>query len=172
MKQVIVLLFVVCLLAVPAFAKRDKGHLSITAKASIYDPPGDAGITPMVTIEANYNLSAFIVAVGSVSWTSYDNTTFVPVTADGEFHPLGTAAFDPYAGAGISANYYKYSGGGITSTELKLGAELYGGIAYHPSGMIGFEGEVKYRIEDFGNIADSGSWSLGGGITGSWEKDL
>jgi len=172
MKHVIVLLLVVCLLALPAFAKRDKGHLSISAKASIYDPPGDAGITPMVTVSARYNLSAFIVAVGSVSWTNYSNTTYIPVTADGELHPLGTAAFDPYAGAGLSANYYQFSGGGSTSTELKLGTELYGGIAYHPSGMIGFEGEAKYRIEDIAHAGDTGSWSLGGGITGSWEKDL
>jgi hypothetical protein len=172
MRIIVIITIVVCLLALPAFAKRDKGHLSVTAKASIYDPPGDAGITPMITVEANYNLSKFIVAVGSVSWTSYDNTTFVPVTAAGELHPLGSAAFDPYAGAGLSANYRRFSASGLSDTDLTLGLEFFGGIAYHPGGMIGFEGEAKYRIEDIAHAGDSGSWSLGGGITGSWEKDL
>jgi len=116
--------------------------------------------------------------VGSGSWTKYDfndaEVMFVPVAVDGELHPLGKGTFDPYVGVGLSFNYrqYDYSPPTDDETELNVGTEFLGGVSYKPSNQFGFEFDVKYRIEDLANMNDSGSWSVGGGVTGSWEQDL
>ncbi|RKZ29465.1 hypothetical protein DRQ36_08505 [bacterium] len=176
MRKTIIVFCIAGLLIAPAFAI-EKGHISVTAKASIYDPPGDAGIAPMFTLEARYRLSAFLAIVGSGSWTTYDynsaDITYIPVAIDGELHPLGTATFDPYAGAGISFNYYEYDyDTGADDTEITLGIEALGGLSYKISDNFKFEFDCKYRIEDITDAGNTGSWSTGGGITGSWEKDL
>ena len=177
MRKIVFCVIILAVLAAPTFAK-EKGHISVTAKAEIYNPPGDDLIAPMFTVAARYRFSSFLAAVGSGSWTKYEldgaDVTFVPVAVDGEVHPLGKGVFDPFLGAGIAFNYrqYDYSPPQDDDTELTMGAEFLGGISYKPKNQFGFEFNFKYRIEDIANASDSGSWSLGGGVTGSWEKDL
>jgi hypothetical protein len=177
MRRITLFAIIIAILVAPAFSK-DKGHISVTAKAEIYNPPGDDLIAPMFTIEARYRFNAYLAAVGSGSWTQYDlgeaEVTYVPVAVDGEVHPLGRGVFDPFAGVGLAFNYkqYNYSIDGNDETDLTLGTEFFGGVSYKPKNQFGFELNFKYRIEDVVNAGDSGSWSLGGGVTGSWEKDL
>ena len=177
MRKTTLIFVIAAMLSFSLFAA-DNGHISINAKVSIYDPPGDASVAPMFTLQARYRLSAFLALVGSGSWTNYEydgaDITYIPVALDGELHFLGRSTFDPYAGIGISFNYknYNYDPPTGDETDLTLGADILGGITYKPTGNFGFDLEAKYRIEDIANIEDSGSWSLGGGITGSWEKDL
>jgi len=168
MKKAIIILCLIAIIVTPAFAKK-KGHLSVTAKASIYNPPGDDLLAPMFTVEARYRMSAFIAIVGSASWTKYEisdiDYTFVPVAVDGELHPLGNQTFDPYAGAGLALNFRQPESG---DPDINIGAEILGGVTYKPKNNFGVEFDVKYRIEDLANPGDSGSWSVGGGVTGSW----
>jgi len=176
-KKVLLLIVISAILLMAATTNADRGHISVTARAEIYDPPGPAKIAPMFTIEARYRLSAFIAATASGSWTQYSdndaNITFIPVSVAGEVHPFGKGVFDPYAGMGIGFNFrqFEYSGSD-DEAELNLGLEFLGGVTYKPKNQFGFAFQFKYRIEDIANAGDTGSWSFGGGVTGSWEKDL
>lgn len=153
--------------AFPAFAA-EKGHISITATASIYDPPGDAGATPMVGVQVNYWLSSYVSLAGNASWAKYDDITYVPVSVDGILHPLGSSKFDPYVGGGLGVNYRSWE----NKTDTTMGVEFLAGLSYRPGGSLSFDVEAKYRVEDLGDTADTGSWSFGGGITGTWSGDL
>lgn len=172
MKKTILLMCIFAIIAAPVVAK-DKGKLSVTAKAEVYNPPGEDIIAPMFTVQARYRMSAFLAIVGSGSWTKYEvsdvDVTFVPVSVDAELHPLGNNTFDPYVGAGLSANYRQAE---ETDPELDIGADILGGLIWDPGGNLGVDVNVKYRIEDLANPGDSGSWSVGGGVTGSWETDV
>ncbi|MCK5833516.1 outer membrane beta-barrel protein [bacterium] len=176
MKKFILMILVV-LLASVAFSA-DKGHISLTAKVEIYDPPGSAKIAPMFTIKGKYRFNAFLAATGSGSWTQYNyndaEITYIPIAVDGEVHPFGIGVFDPYTGVGLGVNFrqYDYTAEQDDKTELTIGAELLGGVTYKPKNQFGFEFDFKYRVEDIANANETGSWSLGGGVTGSWEKDL
>jgi len=172
------LILPVCL-ASQASASSARGHLSVTAKANLYDPPGSAGTTTMLTVEARYRLSSFVSLVGSGGWTSYSHSgadvTYMPIAVDGIIHLMGIAEFDPYAGAGVSLNYrsYDYDGTLDDKTDVTGGVEMLTGVSYRPGGSgFGIDFDIKYRIEDVGNPSDSGSWSIGGGITGTFETDL
>ncbi len=172
MKRVILILCIFGLLTMPAFSAK-KGHLSVNAKAELYNPPGEDIVAPMLTVQARYRLNAFIAIVGSGSWTKYEvsdvDVTFVPVSVDGELHPLGTNIFDPYVGVGLGVNYRQAE---EADPELDIGADILGGLIWKPEGHFGIDVSVKYRIEDLANPGDSGSWSVGGGVTGSWETDI
>ncbi|MCU0611577.1 MAG: outer membrane beta-barrel protein [Candidatus Eisenbacteria bacterium] len=167
MRPAIAVLGLLLLLAVPAPAA-EKGHISVTATASIYNPPGDAGTSPMLGIQANYWLSSYVSLAGNVSWTKYDDVTYVPIAVDGIFHPLGSASLDPYVGAGLGLNYRSWE----NETDMTGGAEFLAGLAYRPGGSLSFDFEAKYRVEDLSDTANSGSWSFGGGVTGTWSGDL
>ncbi len=176
MCRIVITLCLFAVLISPVFADKN-GHISITAKAELYDPPGDANIAPMFTVQARYRMSAFLAIVGSGSWTNYDysgaDVTYIPIAIDGEAHPLGRSVFDPYGGAGISFNYRQYDYDEVEDeTDLTIGVELLGGVTYKPKNNFGFQFDVKYRIEDIANPGDSGSWTVGGGVTGSWEADI
>ena len=171
MRFSIVVLSLLLILAVPVSAA-EKGHISITATASIYDPPGDAGASPMIGVQANYWLSSYVSLAGNVSWTKYDDgdlsVTYVPVAVDGILHPLGSSKFDPYVGAGLGVNYRSWE----DETDTTMGVEFLTGLAYRPGGSMSFDIEAKYRVEDLGDTGNSGSWSFGGGVTGTWSGDL
>ncbi|MBN1426240.1 outer membrane beta-barrel protein [Candidatus Fermentibacteria bacterium] len=171
MRPAIVSVALMLMLALPALAA-EKGHISVTATASIYDPPGDAGASPMLGLRANYWLSSKVALAGNVSWTKYDDAgtsiTYVPVSIDGILHPLGSAKFDPYVGAGLGLNYRSWA----DDSRTDAGVEFLAGLAYRPGGSMSFDFEVKRRIEDLSDTKDSGSWSFGGGITGTWSGDL
>jgi len=172
MKKLLLILCIFAIAVAPMFAA-DKGHLSVNAKMELYNPPGDDIVAPMFTVQARYRLSAFLALVGNASWTKYEvsdnDVTFVPVAIDGELHPLGRKTFDPYIGVGLGANYRQVES---LDPELNIGANLLGGLVWNPEGHFGVDVSVKYRIEDIANPGDTGSWSFGGGVTGSWETDL
>jgi outer membrane protein W len=172
MKNLILILCIFALVAAPAMAKK-KGHISVNAKMELYNPPGDDLIAPMFTVQARYRMSAFFAAVGNASWTKYkiagNDVTFVPLSVDGELHPMGKSTFDPYLGAGIGANYRQVE---TQDPEINIGADLLGGLIWKPEGYFGVDVSLRYRIEDIANPSKSGSWTVGGGVTGSWEKDL
>ncbi len=171
MRSFLIILGVVLVFALPAMA-REKGHISVTATASIYDPPGGAGASPMLGLQATYWLSSRLSLAGNVSWAMWvesgQSVTYVPIYVDGIFHPLGAARLDPYVGAGLGANYHSYP----DKSETTAGIELLGGLSYRPGGSFSFDFEVRRRIEDLGNTKDNGSWSFGGGITGTWSGNL
>lgn len=178
MKRIFIFILIVLAITAPLYGKSKKGRLSVKAKMSLYDPPGSAKVAPMFTLEATYRMSAKLAISGSGSWTSYPdgdaNITFIPIAVTGEVHPLGYSVFDPYAGAGLAGNLRQidYEEPIKDKTEFKLGTELFGGVSYKPKGFLGFELELRYRIEDIANPGDTGSFSVGGGITGTWETDL
>ncbi len=179
MFRFLILLVLPVVMVLPASAGSAKGHLSVTAKANLYNPPGDADIATMLTVEARYRLSSFVSLMGSGGWTSYSHAgadiTYMPVAVDGIFHFMGMSEFDPYAGAGLSLNYraYDYDDTRNDKTDITGGAEILTGISYRPGDSgFGLDFDIKYRIEDIGNPSDSGSWSIGGGVTGTFETDL
>jgi len=176
-KNKLTFVILIALAAATGFGKSDS-HISLIARAEIYDPPGSAKIAPMFTFEGRYRFNAFLAATGSGSWTQYGyddaDVTYIPVSVDGELHPFGKGVFDPFAGVGLGFNFrrFDYSGVQDDETELTLGLEFLGGVTYKPKNQFGFDFNFKYRIEDIANAGDTGSWSFGGGVTGSWEKDL
>lgn len=168
----------VCILMVTPALGGEGGKLTITARASIYNPPGDADTAPMVNIDAAYRLSSMVSVVGSGGWTSYSasgtDITFIPLSVTGRVHFLGVSTFDPYAGAGLAMNLrsYDYPAPLDDETDVTGGMEILGGVSYRPGGGFGVDFDIKYRIEDLSDMGDSGSWSLGGGVTGSVSLDL
>ncbi|MCD6595415.1 outer membrane beta-barrel protein [bacterium] len=148
-----------------------RGKLSVNGSVSIYDPPGDVSSAFLFEIAARYSLSDQIVGELSVGWSQYEqsgeNVTFIPVQLNGEFHPLGQGIFDPYAGAGISANLTQ-TGDNVDATA---GVQALSGISFKPQSGFGVSVEVKYMLLDITDT-NSGTFSLGGGVDFNWETEL
>ena len=172
MKKLMLLILLFTLVVAPLSAKPKKGHLSVKAKVSLYDPP-DGGSTTIYGVNATYRLSSFFSVAGNVEYSVYDNdsnedVTYLPVTVEGKFHPLGLSSnFDPYLGAGLGL-FLKTVG---DDNESTFGYEMLGGITYHSNTGIGFTGEAKYSIPDVSK-PDVGGLTIGGGVEGSFEMDL
>ena len=128
-----------------------KGTLTVSGRVSLYDPPGDAGYTPMYT---SYNDDGKVVKM-------------MPVTFNGLLHPLGQRVFDPYFGLGIGA-YLKKIGNEDRST---MGLQGVGGVQWHPKSGCGFSFEARYIVPDGGNLS-GGSFTFGGSITGEITTEL
>jgi len=143
------------------------GKLTIGAKASIYDPPGVPGPTPMVGGYIGYSISEYLSAEGAVEWSNYDNTTLIPITVNMIYYPLGESGFNPYLGGG-SGYYYKKVNKDIEST---VGYQLLVGLSWKSAQDFGLSFEVKYIVPDIKNASDRG-FSYGGGITGSMTMEL
>jgi len=143
------------------------GKLTIGAKASIYDPPGASGPTPMVGGYIGYSISEYLSAEGTVEWSNYGNTTLIPITVNMIYYPLGKKGFNPYLGGG-SGYYYKKVKEDIKST---VGYQLLVGLSWKSAQDFGLSFEVKYIVPDIKNVSDRG-FSYGGGITGSMTMEL
>ncbi len=171
MKRTIILSLIVLVFICPLMAKGKKGHLSLKAKVSLYDPP-DGSQTTIYGMTADYRFSNFLSAAGNVEYAVYDNdggddVKYMPVTVDGKLHALGDSSIDPYLGAGFGL-FLKTVG---DENETTFGFEFLGGISYHMENGFGFSGEAKYAIPDVSN-PDDGGLTIGGGIEGSLEMDL
>jgi hypothetical protein len=173
MKSGIALLLVFGIMVSTAQTQPAKGQLTVTIKANAYNPPGDADMTTMVTADARYRLSTYVSLAANIGWSTYDvsgaDITYVPIGFDGIVHFLGFSALDPYAGAGLTLNYrsYDYTGDMNDDTDMTGGMEFLTGLSYRPrGGNFGLDFDIKYRIEDLSEAGDSGSWSIGGGVTG------
>ena len=171
-KAIIVILFFGLLLSGIAEAKSGKkGNLSVGAKVSMYNPPGDASSTLLFEVTAQYRFSDHFTGELSVGWTQYssggETVTLMPIQLNGEFHPLGRQAFDPYLGAGTGV-YLQQVG---ETTDATMGVQALGGLAFHPTSGFSFNAEVKYMLADITD-KDSGGLTFGGGVEGNWEMDL
>ncbi len=169
--QRIFIFFTILLLIGTTLYGKDKGHLSLKAKVSLYDPP-DGGQTMIYGVTADYRFSNFFSAAGNAEYAQYNNddsedVTYMPVTVDGKLHALGDSSIDPYLGAGLGL-FLKTVG---DENETTFGFEFLGGISYHMESGFGFSAEAKYAIPDVSN-PDEGGLTLGGGIEGSLEMDL
>ena len=142
------------------------GDFGVSAKASMYDPPGDAGPSLMLGAEAGYKLNKFFDATLSIEWTKYDvnneTITLIPVLLNGKFHPFSRGNFDPYVGLG--AGYY-YKEGGI-DVQSTAGGKALAGISWKNKTGNGFMVEISYSIPDFQDFS-KGGFTYSGGITGS-----
>ncbi|MDI6839620.1 MAG: outer membrane beta-barrel protein [bacterium] len=143
------------------------GQLTIGAKASIYDPPGEAGPTPMLGAYVSYSITQYLSAEGAVEWTQYDNTTLIPMTVNMMYHPLGKKVFDPYIGGG-GGYYYEKTGDDIEST---IGCQSLIGLKWNPTQDFGVSFEAKYIIPDV-KKPSKGGFSYGGAITGTMTTRL
>ncbi len=167
------LLLVVFLLvfATSAQAKKKAGKLSVGAKVSVYNPPGDASSTLLFEVSAKYNVSDKVTTELSVGWTQYTSSgevvTLMPIQLNGEFHPLGRIIFDPYVGGGIGA-YLTQTG---DKTSATAGIQAMTGLSFKPAGGLSFNVEVKYILSDITD-ANSGGFTFGGGIEGNWQTEL
>ena len=171
-KAIIVILFFGLLLSGIAEAKSSKkGNLSVGAKVSMYNPPGDAGSTLLFEVTARYRFSDYVVAEMSVGWTQYSSggqtVTLMPIQLNGEFHPMGRKVFDPYLGAGTGV-YLQQVG---ETTDATMGVQALAGLAFRPTSGFSFSAEVKYMLSDISD-ADSGGLTFGGVVEGNWEMDL
>ncbi|MCD6418242.1 outer membrane beta-barrel protein [bacterium] len=160
----------VLILSVSANAKKS-GKLSLGAKMSVYDPPGDASSTLLFEIVAKYWVSTKVTTELSVGWTQYkesgENVMLMPIQLNAEFHPLGRISFDPYCGGGIGA-YIKQTG---DETSATAGIQMLAGLSFKPSGGLSFNAEVKYILSDITD-SNSGGFSFGGGVEGNWQTEL
>ena len=151
--------------------KSNKGKLSVKTSVSYYNPPGSSSSALLFELSARYSLSNRVVSELSVGWSQYDdggqNVTFIPIQLNGEFHPLGQGTFDPYAGAGISANLTQ-TGDDVDATA---GVQALGGISFEPKSGFGISIEVKYMLMDITDPS-SGTFSLGGGVDVNWQTEL
>ncbi len=152
-------------------AKKKAGKLSVGAKVSVYNPPGDASSTLLFEVAAKYNVSDKVTAELSVGWTQYtsggEDVTLMPIQLNGEFHPLGRIVFDPYVGGGIGA--YLTKTGDVSS--VTAGIQTLAGLSFKPAGGLAFTAEVKYILSDITD-ANSGGFTFGGGVEGNWETEL
>jgi len=150
---------------------RKKGTLTVSGRVSLYDPPGDAGYTPMYGLSARYSLSNKVEIEGNVEYVSYNDNgetvKMMPVTFNGLLHPLGRTVFDPYFGMGIGA-YLKKIGDEDQST---IGFQGVGGVQWCPVSGFGLSFEVRYIVPDGGNLS-GGSFTFGGSITGEITTEL
>ena len=150
---------------------RKKGTLTVSGRVSLYDPPGDAGYTPMYGLSARYSLSDKVELEGNVEYTSYNDdgkvVKMMPVTFNGLLHPLGQRVFDPYFGLGIGAYLKKID----NEDRSTMGLQGVGGVQWHPKSGCGFSFEVRYLVPDGGNFSD-GSFTFGGSITGEITTEL
>ncbi|MBN2135929.1 MAG: porin family protein [Acidobacteria bacterium] len=164
-------IFITIVLLVFAASNIFAGKLKVGGKASTYNPPGADNSTYMIEVTANYSISDYFSAQGSIGWTTYksggEDVTQIPVTLDGIYHIFGRKTFDPYAGAGIG--YYITKVG--SENESTFGFQVFGGLEFRPSSDFGVSVEVKYRVPDISN-PDQGGVSFGGGVTGEIELDL
>ncbi|MCK4353074.1 outer membrane beta-barrel protein [candidate division WOR-3 bacterium] len=143
------------------------GKLTIGVKASIYDPPGAPGPTPMVGGYVSYSIGKYLNIEGAVEWSNYDNTTFMPITVNTVYHPLGRKVFNPYIGGGIGYYYKKVN----DAPESTIGCQLLLGLNWNPPQAFGLSLEIKYIIPDIKNTSESG-FSYGGAITGTMIMEL
>lgn len=170
MKRLLWIMSLVPFLLSPACAGK-RGKLSVGAKVSVYDPPGNVSSALLFEISAKYRISSKVTTELSVGWTKYKDegveVTMMPIQLNGEFHPLGQSTFDPYLSAGI--------GGYLTQkdkkTDITAGVQSAIGLKFSPKEMFSFSAEIKYILPD---ITDpkSGGVTLGGGVQGSWETKL
>ena len=178
MKKVLCIL-ILLFLAAGSFADEDRGRLTIAGRVSIYNPPGDADAAPMVNLEAQYRLSSMISLVASGGWSKYESgdvdITFIPIETRVQIHPFGRMALDPHFGGGVALNMRSYDyPAGVEGDESDVtgGLLFNGGLSYRPSSGFGVDFDLIYRIEDISEMDDSGSWSIGGGVSGNVSFDL
>ena len=156
--------FLLILIAIPSLLLA--GDFGVSAKASMYDPPGDASPSLMLGVEGVYTLNSFFDATVSIEWTKYDENnqtiTLIPVLLNGKFHPVGRGNFDPYVGFG--AGYY-YREGGL-DIESTAGGKALAGISWKNKKGNGFVFEIAYSIPDFQDFSQGGL-TYSGGVTGS-----
>ncbi len=161
-------LLIILLLFIPASAKKGKGKLTIGAKASLYNPPGTSATTILFEVTARYRMSDKLTGELSMGWTQYEaggkSTTMVPIQVNAEFHPMGRKFFDPYLGGGSGA----YLSVIEEELDVTLGFQVFGGVMVRPTSGFGFSIQVKYILTDVSD-SNSGGFSLGGGVEGSWE---
>jgi|GEM_PF-1342459 len=172
-------IIIVFIVATSAFAGEDRGRLTISGRVSIYNPPGDADAAPMVNLQATYRMSSMISLVGSGGWSKYESgdtdITYIPIEARAQFHPLGRMTLDPHIGGGVSLNMRSYdypAGVEGDDSDITGGLVFNGGVSYRPSSGFGVDFDLVYRIEDITEMDDSGSWSIGGGVSGNVSFDL
>lgn len=143
------------------------GNVSVGGRVSLYDPPGEAGPTLMIGIDAGVRFNDYFEGAASIEWTQYKengkDVTLIPITADLVAHPLGISLFDPFFGAG-AGYYYKLVG---NENQSSLGIQLKFGLHWKPTSGTGLDFTVQYRIPDIINKPKEGGWSIGGGASGT-----
>lgn len=146
-------------LLAPCFAA---GTIDISGRAGIYNAPG-GGTSAMYGLAASYGINENISVRGALETTSYDNTTYTPISVDLIYGQDLGGGLRPYAGAGLSYNSYSTSG----STTQTTGGQAEVGVSYN---LGGFSAGIEYRymVPDFnetGTTASTTSFYATGAFT-------
>ncbi len=138
MKKLFVMICSFALLSVfllaPCFAA---GTINVSGRAGLYNRPG-GGASTMYGVAASYGITKNISVRGALETTSYDSTTYTPISLDLIYGQDLGGGLRPYAGAGLSYNSTTISG----NTTQTTGAQAEVGVSYN---LGGFSAGIEYR---------------------------
>ncbi len=128
------------------------GTIDVSGRAGLYNRPGGGGTSAMYGLAASYGITKNISLRGALETTSYDSTTYTPISLDVIYGQDLGGGLRPYAGAGLSYNSTTTSG----STTQTTGAQAEVGISYN---LGGFRAGIEYRymFPDLNNTGTTAS---------------